>query len=153
LRAAEATPTPVQEWSGGFFATYAHDGPGIRLFAIRQDRSHLTGTFSFENMSGSRAQAKDFTFQSVHREDQLWPVVYYEVRRDRAAPWERIGQSSPEGKPQAVTIKADSAPVDLYVTLDMFKPLIEKYVEGRIVLDSAHTSQFDLKDLAPGGGQ
>jgi len=154
VRAAEPTPTKIQEWSGGFFATYAHDGPGIRLWAIEQDRSHLTGTFSFENISGPRAQATDVTFQGVRRtEDHLWPVVYYEVRRDRAAPWEPLGQSSVEGQPRAVTIKADSAPVDLYVTLDMFKPLIGKYAEGRIVLDSAHTSQFDLKDLAPGGGQ
>ena len=152
--AAEPTPTPIQEWSGGFFATFAHDGPSIRLWSIEQNRSHLTGTFTFENISGPRAKANDVTFQGVRRaEDHLWPVVYYEVRRDRAASWERLGQSSVEGQAEPVTIKADSAPVDLYVTLDIFKPLIGKYAEGRVVLDSTNTSQFDLSDLAPKGGQ
>src|SRR4051812_41726734 len=84
-RAAE--PTPVQEWSGGTFATFAHDGPIIWFRFIRQDRWHLVGRFTFENITGSRARAKDAVVEGVERtEGQFWPVVRCEARQAPDAP-------------------------------------------------------------------
>ena len=115
-----------------------------------QDKRHLVGRFTFENISGSRAQAKDVAVEGVDREEgQFWPVVRCEVRRARGSPWEPIGESSAEGSRRRLAIKADSAPVELRITLDIFKPLIEKYESGRIVLSSGDTSQFELKELTP----
>jgi hypothetical protein len=152
LSARAAEPTPVQEWSGGTFATFAHDGPTIRLWYMVQDKRHLVGRFTFENVSGSRAKATDATVEGVDREeDQFWPVVRCEVQRARGAPWEAIGESSVEGSRKRLAIKADSPPVELRVTLDIFKPFIGKYESGRIVLTSGDTSQFELKELTPSG--
>ena len=156
LSARAAEPTPMPEWSGGTFATFAHDGPSIWLSFIHQDKWHLVGRFTFENVSGSRAQAKDVTVEGVEGEEgeegQFWPLVRCEARRAPDAPWEPIGGSSADGPRQRLEIKAGSPAVELRVTLDIFKPLIGKYESGRIVLSSGDTSQFELKDLAPGDG-
>jgi hypothetical protein len=147
-RAAETTPAP--EWSGGTFATFAHDGPSIWLSFIRQDKRHLIGRFTFENISGSRAQAKDATIEGINGEEgQFWPVIRCEARRAPDTPWESIGESSMDGPRKRLEIKADSPAVELRVTLDIFKPLIGKYYSGRIVLSSGDTSQFELQELTP----
>jgi hypothetical protein len=139
-----------QPWSGGFSYTYSHDGPNIILGFIRQDEAHLSGEFTFENVSGSRDKAKDVLLQGGKTSDgRFWPQVRYEARRDADAPWEPLGHSPAIGRSAKRTIKAEGKPVQLTVRLDVFQPLIRTHKMGRIVFSSGDTSQFELKDFAP----
>jgi hypothetical protein len=137
-------------WSRGFNWTAAHDRPGIGLYYLNQDDSDFYGAFSCENTSGKRETAQKIVIEGVESEHGLfWPSVRYEARKDVTAPWESLGKSSAPGRPKKLTIEAEATDVDLWVSLQIFKPLIGKYESGRIVLNDGHTSEFQLKHLAP----
>ena len=141
---------PPQVWSRGFTWMSAHDGPGIGLYYLNQDDSDFYGTFSFDNVSGERNVAHKVRIDGTQdRYRHFWPRVRYEARRDDKAPWESLGESSPRGRSKSLVVRPRQSNVDLWVILNIFKPLIGKYESGRIVLSSGERSEFQLKYLAP----
>lgn len=143
---------PHQPWSRGIHYTFAHDGPSIILRQLRQDEQHLTGTFLFENISGPRQQAKGVILDGVETSDgRFWPRVRCEVQR-RANhpqdPWELVGTSSMPGKHTKLRVAAESPVVELWVRLDIFQPLLGKYLAGRIVLNCGERGEFSMSDIA-----
>jgi hypothetical protein len=153
LLAASIGAEPHRPWSGGITYTFAHDGPSIVLGELRQDEQHLTGIFLFENISGPRQHAKDVMLDGVETSDgHFWPRVRCEVRRRANSPqdpWESIGIASIAGKQTKLRVKAESPVVRLWVRLDIFQPLIGKYLAARIVLNCGEPGDFSMSDIAP----
>jgi len=138
-------------FSGAFMYTFAHNGPSIMLGFVSGGVFHLSGIFTFENVSGDRERAKDVILRGVRRPGAFWAQADCEVRRDEKSAWEPIGKSAVFGWPAKLVVKAEAKAIDLSVRLDLFEPFIGRYEFGRIILTSGDTSEFFLDDLTPKG--
>lgn len=120
------------------------------LFSVDQGELNLVGTWSYTNGAvGNETPSRVVIEGTTAADGSFWPNVRLKVRKGRAGKWKRIATSSNPGDRATVTIEPNVMNFDLTVNLDAFKPLLDKYKFGRIVLNTGRTSEFELKDLSP----
>jgi hypothetical protein len=121
------------------------------LYGVDQGDRHLVGTWSYGNGAvGNETPPPRVVIGGTKTADGIfWPDVRLEVRKGQKDKWERIPTSPNHGERATVTIEPNAINLDLMVNLDAFKPLLNKYESGRIVLKTGRSSEFELKDLLP----
>ncbi|HWM24831.1 MAG TPA: hypothetical protein VNP98_08400 [Chthoniobacterales bacterium] len=142
-------------WSRGFSSEPANSIDRARefvLFSVAQGELNLVGTWSYTNGAVGNEPPPRVVIEGTKTADgSFWPDVALEVRKGRTGNWERIAPSPNLGERATVTIEPNAINFDLMVNLDPFKPLLDKYKSGRIVLNTGRISEFELKDLLPPG--
>lgn len=120
------------------------------LVSVDQGDVHLVGTWSYTNGAvGSEIPPRVVIEGTKTADGGFWPDVRLEVRKGRKGKWKRIAQSPNRGERATVRIEPKATSFDLMVNLDAFKPFLNKYESGKIVLDTGWSSEFELKDLLP----
>ena len=120
------------------------------LFSVDQGELNLVGTWSYTNGTVGSETSRRVVIEGTKTADgSFWPEVRLEARKGRKGKWERIITPPNRGELATVTIEPNAINFDLMVNLDAFKPLLNKYELGRIVLKTGRSSEFELKDLLP----
>ncbi|HEV2841928.1 MAG TPA: hypothetical protein VGW39_11425 [Chthoniobacterales bacterium] len=120
------------------------------LYSVDQGELNLVGTWSYTNGAVGNEPPPRVVIEGIKTADgSFWPDVSLGVRKGRTGKWKRIAASPHLGERATVTIEPNAIGFDLMVTLDPFKPLLDKYKFGRILLNTGRTSEFELKDLSP----
>lgn len=159
LIAAIATTTCLgaeseSEWSRGVTGMVARGDQTYEfgLYAIKQDKSEMDGTWLYLNYATSDRKASPVARFDATKDGIgiLWPNVRLEVQNELTGKWTLIGKSARRGTRMEVTVEPGSN-VDLFVQLDAFKPFLGKHKVGRVVLTNGQASEFDLNYLVPPG--
>lgn len=140
-------------WSRGFSSEPANSIDRARefvLFSVDQGELGLVGTWSYTNGVIKDETPSPIVIEGTRTADgSFWPDFRLEVRKGRKGKWKRIVTSPTSGERATVTIEPKAIKFDLMVKLDAFKPFLNEYGSGRIVLKTGRSSEFELKDLLP----
>lgn len=139
-------------WSRGFFGTPS-SGP-YRPFEIVLIESvagnRLRAHCEYANYSDSNDSLVTIAIRGVEAADgKFHPRVFAKVANDVNGEWTTIGELGTTGRAASRRIRPKSVNQDLMVDLDRFRPFIEKFVYGAVVLPTGDAAVFELKDLLP----
>jgi hypothetical protein len=136
--------------------------PPLELIFLSWDGARLEVVADYHNLTSApiEVQGREIENQVMSRRD-FYPDASLEVSNDKNGGWHVIGTSpSPDkGKAISVSMTPNSLrdhPYDrvvnrsCYIKMDAFRPLIGKYLYGRVVLKDGGSSQLlVLTDLLP----
>lgn len=143
-------------WSRGFLGTPS-SGP-FRPFNVVLIESvsgnHLVATCIYANYSNGKDSPPLVTIQGVKTEDgKFQPHVFAKVTNDVNGEWTTIEELGVLGQPTTRSVAGNTVDDSLTISLEVFRPLIEKFVYGSLVLPSGEAAVFELKDLLPPKGE
>jgi hypothetical protein len=130
--------------AGGFEA-----GDRFSLRTVTQEGLHLTGQCAYAYYAPTKQDGPVTIEGTKTAGGVFWPDVTAQVKNKGGAEWETVSKPINVGHRSAVIIKPGEHNLDLFVALDVFRPLIEKYEVGRLVLNNGEAAVFELKDLLP----
>lgn len=143
----------VPLWSKGIF--YHPEGGFGRadrfsLTMIQQEGLHLTGQGAYGYYAPQKKEGPVTIEGTKTAGGVFWPDVSAEVKNRQTGQWETISKSmNVPGYRASITVKPGEYNPDLFVSLDVFQPLIGKYDLGRVALSTGDAAVFELKDLLP----
>lgn len=125
------------------------DYPSVPLVLLLTSSvgDHLYGSFGYRYVDRIGAvelhgkMGSDGLFQ---------PIAKYEVAIGPNK-WRTLGQSSKTSDSTAIRIDSVASHAMLEIDMDPFRPMIDKYRWGRIVLENGESTTFSLDDLLPTG--
>ena len=136
----------VPLWSRSSFVVSRHDKDSLfYLRTIRQDGLHLTGICTYSQDPSAK---QTVVIQGTDAKDGgFWPDVTSQVQNDSTGEWKTVATPFNHGHRATVTVKPGEANQDLFVSLDIFLPLIGKHKLGRILLGTGDSTVFELRLL------
>lgn len=144
-----ATPREVLNWSRaiGLESNVA----GLKLLpfyvlGVGELAGHLHGTCIYLNRQETPPQER-VTLEVQSDGEELWAIVVLQVGNDTKGPWETIGSSAGTGPIIKLKIDSDASSPQLKVDLEAYRPFIEKFRFGRIVLKDGESAIFELSEL------
>jgi hypothetical protein len=137
----------TENWSREpFYEMKTRQTPPFTLVSISSIDDHLIGDCGYIDLKGTSPTAIK---GSQSADGNFWPTVTYQAGNEFRGKCKAIGKSLRKGKPRTLSIKPKDTHTILYVSLDIFRPLIAKYKFGRIVLPNGESTTFALKYLLP----
>ena len=116
------------------------------LRSITQEGLHLTGECAFYQTKDKEATTVSIAGTKT-ADGEFWPDIFCEVKDSENGTWTRISMPFDHGHRGEVLIKPGEQNTKLFVSLDVFFPLVETHKLGRIVLATGDVAEFELSSL------
>ena len=136
-------------WSRGLMGTPSSGS--LRPFNVVIIESvagnHLLATCDYTNYSNEMGRARMIRIQGIQKGGKFHPRVFAKVANDVGGEWVQIAELGKIGQTASRKVAPNAVANDITVELDVFRPWIDKFIYGALVLPTGEKAIFDLKDL------